>query len=123
MARRPSPKPPKHRPTFLRAWREHRGFTQEELAGRIEAVSGRSLSPGMISRLENGRVAYTQPLLEVLAEALGCQPADLLMRDPSRPDAPWELADTLRRMTPEEQQRAAAVVRALHGGAKTGTGG
>lgn len=40
------------------------------------------LTPGAISQLETGVVAYTQPTLEALAEALGCQPGDMLSVDP-----------------------------------------
>lgn len=102
---------------YIREWRLHRALTQEQLAGRLDT------SKTTISRIEAGKQPYTQDVLEALAEALGCGPADLLMRDPTRPSAPWDLADTVRQMTPEDQQRAAAVIMALHSTPKTGTDG
>src|SRR5438105_716353 len=64
---------PRH---FIKAWRLHRGLTQVRLADRI------GVTHGALSQLENGVVSYTQPMLEALAEALQCEPADLLWRDP-----------------------------------------
>lgn len=61
---------------FVYEWRKHRRLTQEQLAERAK------LTPGAISQLETGIVAYTQPTLEALAEALGCRPGDMLLVDP-----------------------------------------
>jgi DNA-binding Xre family transcriptional regulator len=57
---------------FVRAWREHRGMTTEQLANRIE------MSVATVSRLESGDKEWTSSQLDALAEALGCQPKDLL---------------------------------------------
>lgn len=62
--------------TFIREWRKHRLLTLERLAERLNVTAS------SISQLERGETGYTQPLLEALAEALNCEPADLLMRDP-----------------------------------------
>jgi transcriptional regulator with XRE-family HTH domain len=68
---------------FVHEWRKYRDLTQEELAERV------GLTSGAISQLENGIIAYKQPTLEALAEALGCEPGDILsvnpLADPSRP--------------------------------------
>ncbi|MGN6772653.1 MAG: helix-turn-helix domain-containing protein [Rhizobiaceae bacterium] len=61
---------------FVYEWRKHRRLTQERLAELAD------LTPGAISQLETGTVAYTQPTLEALAEALGCRPGDMLLVDP-----------------------------------------
>jgi transcriptional regulator with XRE-family HTH domain len=74
---------------FIRQWRKFRGLTQEQLAARID------VTPGAISQLENGRVGYTQPMLEALAEALSCGPGDLLTIDPTREQAIWSIWETL----------------------------
>lgn len=74
---------------FLKQWREYRNLTQEQLAERIGATQG------LISQLENYRVDYTGDLLQRLADALRCDPADLLMRDPTDPEAPWSIWDTI----------------------------
>ena len=80
-------KPDQRRRTFIRQWREHRSYSQEKL-GNILGTTG-----SMISRIENGQSPYTQDVLEALAEALSTDPASLLMRDPSKPDAMWSIWD------------------------------
>lgn len=70
---RPKRRPPRH---FIRQWRIHRGLTLEQLAERV------GVTHGALSQLERGLVNYTQPMLESLAFALQCEPADLIMRDP-----------------------------------------
>lgn len=89
---------------FLQAWREHRGLTQEKLADRMD------MSPSNLSRLENGRIAYTQQRLEAAAAALLIEPGDLF-RDPEAPEA--EVVDLLRLLSPDDQRRAAEFTRAL----------
>src|SRR5271166_3357427 len=64
------------RKTFIREWRSFRHLTQEQLAERV------NMSPGNLSLIERGLQNYTQDTLESLAEALQCDPADLLMRNP-----------------------------------------
>jgi transcriptional regulator with XRE-family HTH domain len=85
---------------FVREWRKHRGLTQEALAARV------GVSQETISRLERGSIAYTQSMLEALADALACEPADLIMRDPSRADAIWTIWDQI----PVQQRDQAAKV-------------
>lgn len=46
-----------------------------------------------ISRIESGTQPYTQDVLEALAEALGTDPASLLMRNPDDPEAMWSIWD------------------------------
>lgn len=78
-----------HRRHFIRQWREYRGLTQDQLAERLDT------SKASISRIENFKQPYTQDLLEALADALMCEPADLIMRDPTREDAIWSIYDQL----------------------------
>jgi len=80
-------KPLQRRRTYIRQWREYRGYSQEKLGGMLDT------SGSMISRIENGETPYTQDVLEALAEALKTDPASLLMRDPSDPDALWSIWD------------------------------
>lgn len=51
-----------------------------------------------------------QRLLEAIAEALGCQPVDLLIRDPSDPDGVWTVWETL---SPIKKRELVAIGRAL----------
>ena len=94
---------------FLREWRKHRNLSQEALAGRLD------INSGTLSRIERGEVPYNQRFLEAVADALGCEPADLIMRDPTDPAAIWSVWDNL---SPPERKQALAVIRALKG---TGT--
>lgn len=97
---------------YVREWRKYRGLTQERLAERTP------FSTGAISQLETGRTKYTQDMLEALAEALQCTPADLLMRDPSRNGAVWSIEDQLKTASPQKRTEVLAVVQTM---LKTGT--
>ena len=63
-----------------------------------------------LTKVERGDRRYDQPLLEAAASALGCTVADLIVRDPADSS---EMADIWRSMTPEERDRALAVLRAM----------
>ena len=82
-------KSPQKRRHFIKEWRKHRGLTQEQLAERI------GVAVSTISQIETMKQGYSQPTLEALADALQCEPADLLMRDPSREDALWSIWESL----------------------------
>jgi transcriptional regulator with XRE-family HTH domain len=113
---RPHPKPAR-RPTFIRAWRKHRGLTLAQLADRLQVELEVDISEGQLSRIERGETPYSQDILEAVAQALRCEPADLIMRDPTQPDGIWSLIDTLQ---PVERAQAIAVIKAL---SRTGTDG
>lgn len=59
--------------------RQHRGMSQ----GRIARVIGSSV--GTVQNLEHGRVAITVDRLEQLAQALQCEPVELLAPPGSPP--------------------------------------
>src|SRR5204863_9937591 len=80
----------KRRKTFFKEWRDHRGLSQERLAERLDT------SVASVSRIETGKQPYTQDYLEALAAALQTDPASLLMRDPSDPDAIWTIWDNAK---------------------------
>jgi transcriptional regulator with XRE-family HTH domain len=96
----------KFRRTFLKEWREYRGYTQEQAAEMI------GMDRSNLSRVERGEIPYSQALLEAAAEAYRCDPADLIIRNPLNEDAPWTVYDTLRKADPETQS---AVQRAVDG--------
>jgi transcriptional regulator with XRE-family HTH domain len=91
---------------FIKEWRVYRGLTQEQLADRI------GVSKATLSRLESAKQPYTQDVLEALADAMNCEPADLIMRDPSREGAIWSIWENA---TPEQRVQIESVVRALVG--------
>lgn len=96
---------------YLKGWRQHRGLTQEQLAARI------GVDRTIISKIENARLGYSQALLEAVAEALSCSPADLLMRDPSQPESIWSIWDQI---PATERERATQVLMAFAIDRKTG---
>lgn len=77
----------KLRPTYIRNWRHYRRYTLERLAEMIGTTHA------TLSRIERGLVPYNQEFLERVAEALSCEPADLLMRDPMDPEGIWSVWD------------------------------
>lgn len=96
---------PERRPwTLLKKWRKFRGLNQERLAGRLD------MATASISQLETGKTGYTQDTLERLAVALDCQPADLLMRDPTDPTGIWSIWDRLK---PAQRKQAVRVLNAM----------
>jgi transcriptional regulator with XRE-family HTH domain len=90
---------------FIREWRQFRGYTQERLANLVD------MSVSSISQLERGQQGYTEESLAKLAEALGCEPADLLSRDPNKPaDYLWRIVNG---MGPTDQAQAIRLIKAL----------
>lgn len=118
---------PKH---HLRAWRKHKGLSIEGAIERAkELLSDRIIAEGEegdmrrlglsqpnISRIERGELPYSQPLLEILAEVYGTDPASLIIRDPSDPEGLWSIYDGI----PTTQRQTALKVLS---GFKTGTDG
>lgn len=91
--------------TFIRAWRKKLGWTQGDLA---EAIG---VSTATISQIENLETGYKQWHLEAIAEALGCDPADLLTRGPDDPDGLWSLWQQAK--TPEQRRHILRVLETL----------
>jgi transcriptional regulator with XRE-family HTH domain len=81
---------------FIRAWRKERGLTLEQLAERI------GMTHQNLGKIERGLVPYNQVLLELLAEELRCDPADLIMRDPAQKNSLWTIYEAL---TPVQRQQ------------------
>lgn len=100
----PSVSKPKQtiRRTFLREWREFRSLSQEKAADRL------NIDRTTLSKIERALVPYNQVLLENAAEAYGCEPADLLMRDPN--NAIWSIYDTLKGLPADAQEQVSKIV-------------
>ena len=98
-------------PHYIRQWRKHRGLTQEQLAERI------GISKSYVTKIETFKRRYDQPFLEAAAEALRCEPADLIMRDPTDPDGIWSVWDTL---APVERRQVVEIAKTLR---RTGNDG
>ena len=98
---------------FLREWREHRDMTLEQVAAELD------ITAGALSQHERGTTNYTRPLLEALADLYGCNPGDLIMRDPTDTDAPWSLWDQAQK---GQREQIIGMMKIILGN-KTGTSG
>lgn len=96
----------------LKAWREFRGMTQEQLADRLDTAKA------VISLLENGKRALSDKWLRRIAEVLETKPGHLLDLDPN--DVDTDILETWAKI--EVGDRAMAV-KVLKGFVKTGTDG
>lgn len=97
------PKKGGHPGHYIRQWRDAEGLTLERLAERV------GLTHGTLSRIERGKTAYTQQVLEALADALGTTPASLIMRDPLNPSI-YSIWDNI---PVTEREQAAKVLEAF----------
>lgn len=89
---------------LFRKWRDHCQLTQDQVAQRT------GLPKSTVSKLENGKMEYTQGHLEALAHAYGVEPADLIGR---LPGAPQELTLLVSKIPPENREAAITVLKAL----------
>lgn len=117
----------KNRPGhYLREWRKHRDLTLEQVAERVELTGSlrATLEPGTrpitmthatLSRIERGKIPYSQPLLEILAEIYQVEPATLIRINPEQGDSIYSIWETL---PPAERRRVEEFAQALK---RTGT--
>ena len=91
----------------LRAWREHRGLTQDQLAEKVGTAGN------VIGLLESGERGLSDKWLRKLAPALGTRPGFLLDHDPNDIDAAFveEVIEAGKR----NKAQVLAVIRALTG--------
>lgn len=89
---------------FLRAWRKFRHKTLEQVAEHLH------MSHSQLSRIERMDQPYNQELLEKLAELYMCDVVDLLIRDPSEPEAIWTIWEHAK---PAERRQIRDVAEAL----------
>jgi transcriptional regulator with XRE-family HTH domain len=93
--------------TFIRQWRKSAGMNQGDLAEYL------GVSTATISQIENAETGYKQEYLERIAVAVGCDPADLLIRTPDDPEPIWRLWNAA---TPELRKQIIKVAAALLNG-------
>lgn len=69
-------------------------MSQEELAQKVadylldNEISEKGYTYASIGRMENGRIPYSQPIMEGIAKALGVPVATLLTTPPPKPGEP-----------------------------------
>jgi transcriptional regulator with XRE-family HTH domain len=89
---------------FLKQWRIYRGLSQERLAMRL------GTSKGHISNLEAGKARWNEDHLAAWADALDCDPVDLLIRNPTDPEGIWSIWD---RVKPVDRDTARRILEQL----------
>lgn len=92
---------------YLRAWREHKELTQEELADLVGTTKA------VISLLENEKRPLSSKWLRKFADALGTTPGRILDVDPNETSA--EILDIWDHIAAKDRQRAIRVLRSLTG--------
>jgi transcriptional regulator with XRE-family HTH domain len=98
--------------TYIRAWREKRGYTLDDMIGRLD-VLGLKITGASLSRIERGIQPYSQDILEAIAGALNLSVADLVENDPNVPEA--EVIDFMRHLDDRELKQAESVLKAMFG--------
>ena len=66
-------------PSALRDMREARGLTLSALQVEVSAIRGKRVALSYLSELENGHKPGSPQMVKLLAEALRCSPATLLL--------------------------------------------
>jgi transcriptional regulator with XRE-family HTH domain len=94
----------------LKAWREHRKMSQEELAEKLDTAKG------VISLLENGKRPLSDKWLHRLAEVLDTRPGHILDLDPSELDN--DILEIWSHIAKGDRKQAASILRTF---TKTGT--
>lgn len=100
----PAPRigPRRPRRIYLKEWREARGLTQAQLAGRL------GVTDVTVSRWELGKALLNTDVLAAISEALNIEPQDLY-HPPDRPSV-----ESLLRDQPEEvRDQAINLIRAI----------
>ena len=98
-------------PNYLRAWREHRRMTQEELAAEVGTTGA------VISLLEEGKRGLSAKWLRKLAPILNTTPGHLLDHNPG--ELPSDIFDIWSHIEERERPRALRVLETF----RTGTEG
>jgi transcriptional regulator with XRE-family HTH domain len=114
--------------TFIKEWREFREMTQEVLAEKVGeylmeiGYKHDGYTHASIQRLEKGLMAYKQPVMEAIADALEVTVETLIARPPpSSPDAPNQDELAMAWRSGDDDDRAMLVDVARRINKRTGT--
>lgn len=99
-------------PNFLRAWREFRGLTQEQLADAV------GTNANMVQYLETGERGLSSKWLRRLAPVLKTTPGMLLDHDPATLDS--DIVDIWVNGDARQRRQLSEIAKAL---VRTGTDG
>lgn len=98
--------------TYIRAWRNKRGHSLDDMVGRMAAI-GVETTGASLSRIERGLQPYNQDMLEAIAAALDVEAWQLIRDNPDIPEA--QIIDLLQRLNKDEAEQADKVLRAMFG--------
>jgi len=100
---------------YLKEWRKSSGLTQAEVVARLEVHEDDKLprTAASLSRLENGSQPYSERVLLALADIYGCEPWELIGRNPEKAG---EVVDLVRKLSEREQERVLAYIEGLRAG-------
>lgn len=102
--------PTREATNHLRAWREFRGLSQEDLAAKAGTAGN------VISLLESGDRGLSPKWLRLLAPILGTEPGILLDHNPN--DLDTDIVREAMKVGPARRAEAVQLLRILAGGAK-----
>ena len=97
---------------YFKEWRKYRGLTQDQVVDRLVGLDDKNLpqTAASLSRLENGKQPYAQPILEALADIYGVEPSDLLKNNPEKEG---EIVDLLHVLDERQRKQAMSIIRTL----------
>lgn len=97
---------------YLKEWRAKAGYTLDQVVDRLVVMEDPLLpkTGASLSRLENRKQPYSERILEALADIYGCEPDDLIGRDPTKEG---QVIDLVRAMNERQQKQALAILSAL----------
>lgn len=98
--------------TYIRAWREERGYTLEQMVGRLAELEV-PITAASLSRIERGIQPYSQDVIEAIAVALDVTVGQLTDDDPRIPEA--AVLDFVKHLNAKEAKQAESVLRAMFG--------
>lgn len=103
---------PEHHPIYLKEWRTWRGKTQAQVLDQLSMHDDPLLprTGASLSRLENGKQPYSQRVLEALADIYGCEPGELIGRNPYKEG---EIIDFVSRLDEKQKAQALAILEAM----------
>lgn len=87
-------------------------MTQDQVVDQLVSLEDNNLpqTAASLSRLENGKQPYAQPILEALANIYKVDPSDLLKNNPEKEG---EIVDLLHVLDDRQRQQAMAIIRTL----------
>lgn len=90
---------------YIREWREKRGLSLRQLAGRLETEPGGEplLSHASLGRIEKGEQPYTEGVLEAIEDALSVSRAELLEMNPLKDH---EVIDLMHKLSDAKREQA-----------------